>query len=188
MGDYYGEVWKKLPWYLKATAWYAKNVPPYRWLVEAATRRQLKKLAFHKNGTMGWINNMDKGRINAFYGSMEAYDNIPGWDGPMASLDHSQPYTLLNHGYDESKKDLSIEDLHQAAAFRGGSLVSKEWNGNMHQQLSWLCCQKHAFKMTPHVVLKGGHWCLDCISPPWDYRLLTQKNPFAEQILTPAGN
>jgi len=185
--DYYREVWKKLPWYLKATAWYAKHIPPFRWLVEAATRSQLKKLAFHEDGSMGWIENKDSGKINAFYGSMEAYKNIPGWDGPMPSQDHSQPCTRLDHGYDESKEELRIEDLHQAAAFRGGELVSKVWKGKMEQQLDWLCCQKHAFTMTPHAVLKGGHWCTECISPPWNYSVLAQKNPFAEQVLNPSG-
>ncbi len=185
--DYYSEVWKKLPIFLKATAWCAKYIPPFRWLVEAATRGQLKKLAYHRDGTMGWIENRDTERINAFYGSMEAYNKIPGWDGPMPSLDHSQTYTKLDHGYDGSKQELAIEDLHQAAEYRGGELESKEWDGNMHQQLDWLCCQKHAFNMTPHAIFKGGHWCIECISPPWNYSVLAQKNPFAEQVLNPSG-
>lgn len=181
--DYYREVWKKLPVFLKATAWFNKNISPFRWLVEAATRRQLKKLAYKPDGTMGWIENKDSGRINAFYGSMEAYNNIPGWDGPMPSLDHAQAHVRIDHGYDESKEELTLADLKYAAEYRGGELVSKEWKENMHQQLDWLCCQKHAFKMTPHAVLKGGHWCTECISPPWDYTMLAQKNPFAEQVL-----
>ncbi len=183
MEDFFAEVWKKMPWYLKATAWQAKYIPPYRWLVEAATRGQLKKLAYMPDGTMGWIEKKDTGRINAFYGSLEAYNNIPGWDESMPSLDHSQAHTKLDHGYDESKEELSFEDLRQAAAFRGGELASKEWKGKMHQQLDWKCCQKHAFKMTPHAVLKGGHWCQECIAPPWNYSVLAQKNPFAEQVL-----
>jgi len=186
MEDYFAEVWSKMPWYLKATAWQAKYIPPFRWLVEVATRSQLKKLAYHKDGTMGWISNKDEGRINAFYGSLDAYNKIPDWDGPMPSLDLTQPYTKLNHGYDESKEELSLVDLHQAASFRGGELVSKEWSGKMHEQLDWECCQKHPFKMTPHAVLKGGHWCMECISPPWNYSVLAQKNPFAEQVLNPS--
>jgi len=187
MEDYFADVWKKMPWFLKATAWQAKYFPPYRWLVEAATRSQLKKLAYHKDGTMGWISNKDKGRINAFYGSMEAYQEIPGWDGPMPSFDHSQAYSRLNHGYDEAKKELTLEDLQEAAEFRGGSLVSNKWDGTMHLQLSWKCCQEHSFKMTPHAVLKGGHWCVECISPPWNYSVLAHKNPFAEQVLNLSG-
>jgi len=122
---------------------------------------------------------------------MEAYRSIPDWDQVEPSLDpsldHKQKYIRLDHGYDESKEKLSLEDLYQAAAFRGGELVSKEWNGKMHQQLDWKCCQKHAFRMTPHAMLKGGHWCQECISPPWNYSVLTQKNLFAEQVLNPSG-
>jgi len=185
MEDYFGEVWKQLPWYLKATAWYARYIPPYRALVEAVTRKQLKKLASHREGTLGWIRRKDMGRIRAFYGSMEAYEQIPGWEKDLPFLDHKQAHTRLDHGYNESKKELELSDLQQAAAFRGGELVSKEWKGNLHQPLSWVCCQQHPFMMTPHAVLKGGHWCPECIAPPWNYHLFLDQNQFAAQVLSP---
>jgi len=189
MESYFREVWNKLPIFLKATAWCSKYIPPFRSLVEAATRSQLKKLAYHEEGTMGWINSNNTERIKAFYGSMEAYQSIPDWDQVEPSLDpsmdHKQKHIQLDHGYDESKTELELTDLQQAAAFRGGELVSNEWNGNMHQQLSWLCCQKHSFEMSPHAVLKGGHWCLDCISPPWNYHAALDQNRFAAQVLKP---
>ncbi len=181
--EFFNEVREKLPGFLKATAWLAKAIPPYRWLVETATRSQLKKLAFMEDGTMGWISKQDEGKINAFYGSMEAFRNIPAWDQQMPSLDHDHEYTRLSHGYDESKKEFDLNDLQQAAEFRGGALISEEWNGDMHQQLSWSCCQGHTFTMTPHAVLKGGHWCHKCILSPWDYGTLKAKNPFAAQVL-----
>ena len=183
--DYFGEVWKKMPWYLKATAWYAKYIPPYRGFVEAVTRGQLKKLAHKDDGTMGWIRNNDTGKIKAFYGSMEAYQEIPGWDQQMPSLDQSQHHLKLDHGYDELKEMLTQEDLQKAAAFRGGNLKAENWDGNMHRSLKWKCCQGHAFSMTAHAVLKGGHWCTECISPPWNYGILAEKNPFAAQALKP---
>jgi hypothetical protein len=136
---------------------------------------------------MGWINSNNTERIKAFYGSMEAYQSIPDWDHVEPSLDpsldHKQKHIQLDHGYDESKTELEPTDLQQAAAFRGGELVSKEWNGNMHLQLSWMCCKKHSFMMTPHAVLKGGHWCLECISPPWKYDAILDQNRFAAQVL-----
>jgi len=185
MESYFREVWNNLPWYLKATAWYSKYIPSFRGLVEAATRSELKKLAYHEDGTMGWIHSNNTERIKAFYGSMEAYRSISDWDqvepSQDPSLDHQREYTRLEHGYDESKAKLEMKDLQQAADFRGGELVTKEWNGNMHLKLSWKCCQKHSFTMTPHAVLKGGHWCLECISPPWDYSVIAQKNRFAAQ-------
>lgn len=191
MEDYVHEVWNHLPWYLKVTAWYAKYIPPCRWFVEAATRRQLKRLAHREGGTMYWIRHNHTGRISAFYGSIEAFHSIPGWDhrkpSEDPSLDHSTGYNRLDHGYDESKKEFSLEDLQGAARFRGGQLRSEQWDGNMDATLSWNCCQEHTFEMTPHAVLKGGHWCLKCISPPWNYRVIAQKNHFAAQVLEP-GN
>lgn len=196
--DYFREVWKRMPWYLKATAWYSKHIPPYRWMVEAATRGQLKKLAHKEDGTMGWIRNNDDGRINAFYGSMEAYRKIPGWDQKGSAedgivdqsmdqlLDHTRAHKRLDHGYNESKEELELQDLHLAAAFRGGQLVSGKWDRDLGALLKWKCCQGHFFEMTPHAVLKGGHWCTECISPPWDYRVVAEKNPFAAQVLNPS--
>jgi hypothetical protein len=136
---------------------------------------------------MGWITNQDMERIQAFYGSVEDYQKIPGWDRHVPSLDPDQPHTRLDHGYDETKKELTHDDLRKAAEFRGGTLVTKDWEGNMHLPLDWLCCQGHAFRMSPHAVLKGGHWCIECISPPWNYQAIAGKNRFARQVMRPEG-
>jgi hypothetical protein len=101
----------------------------------------------------------------------------------MPSLDHDQPFRRLEHGYKEPGDKLQLEDLQQAAGFRGGELLAESWDGDMHAGLEWRCCQRHDFKMSPHAVLKGGHWCLDCIAPPWNYQVLSEKNPFAAQVL-----
>ena len=76
-----------------------------------------------------------------------------------------------------------MQDLQKAAAFRGGQLMTADWDGDLHKALKWECCQGHAFTMTAHAVLKGGHWCMDCIAPPWDYQVQIEKNPFAAQVL-----
>jgi len=212
--DYYREVWKKLPWHLKMTAWLCKYMPPFRWLVQSVTRSQLKKLALKPGGTLHWIEAGDTGKISAFYGSLETYQSVPGWGEQMPPPDHHQSYRRLDHGYDESKLILDIGDLQQAAAFRGGSLKGEiikggsgedrsgegrsgegdrgegasegaGWNGDMHQKLAWSCCQGHSFEMTPHAVLRGGHWCLKCIATTSNYVEVAAKNSFAAQVLLP---
>lgn len=147
------------------------------------THMQLKSLARKNDGTLAWIRNGDEGRIEAFYGSMENYHRIPGWGIDMPSLDHNQEYRRLDHGYDESKEEISLEDLEKSAQFRGGSLVSSTWDGNMRSGLTWKCCMEHTFEMTPLAVLKGGHWCVECISLPVDNREIAKKSDFAAQIL-----
>lgn len=188
MEDYYQEVRKKMPWYLKITAWCSQYIPPFRWLVQAATRSELKKLAHKEDGTMGWIKNNDAGKIQAFYGSREAWEEIPGWDQQMPSLDIHQAFFRLEHGYDETKTEFEVEDLKHAAQFRGGALISDHWEHGMHESLEWKCAFGHEFQMTPHAVLKGGHWCLECISPPWNYEDLAGKSRFAAQVLDPVGS
>ena len=183
MEDFYKDVRNTLPRYLKITSWVNKYIPPCRWIVQKATHNQLKKLAQRKDGTLGWIRSSDNGKINAFFGSLEQYREIPGWGEEMPSLEHEQDHTKLDHGYDESKEHLDFEDLQRTAVFRGGSIESPVWEGDMQAPLYWKCCQDHTFLMTPHAVLKGGHWCLECISPPWKYREVAAKNNFAAQVL-----
>ena len=185
MEDFYQEVWRKLPWYLKTTAWCNKYIPPYKWFVQLITHGQLKRLAHKPEGTMHWSGEGNTGKIHAFFGSLEDYGEIPGWDELMPSLDRQQDFRRLDHGYDESKETLKVDDLQQAAQFRGGLLVSDDWNGDMHVSLTWKCCQDHTFEMSPHTVLKGGHWCVDCILPPWNYQEFTGKSKFAMQVLIP---
>jgi nucleoside-diphosphate-sugar epimerase len=188
MEDFYSEVWAGFPWYLKATAWFNKWVPPFRWLVEKATYLQLKRLTGQEEGTLRWIRQHHQERIIDFFGSCSAWKEIPGWDRPLPSLDIEQPFQRLDHGYDESKEQLVQSDLQEAARFRGGSLQSAGWKGDMDQLLEWKCCQGHDFRMTPRSVLLGGHWCRRCIDPPWDYEAFAGKNSFAAQVLKPDIN
>jgi nucleoside-diphosphate-sugar epimerase len=184
MEDYFTDVWNTFPWYLKMVSWMNKKIPPFRWIVEGATKMQLRRLTRHqKDGTMHWFTSGEEDKIRAFFGSTEAYLKIPGWNVDMPSLDHGMDFIRLDHGYDEKKKRLSQKDLQDAAAFRGGKLLTGYWNGDMHEKLEWTCCQEHTFQSTPYAVLKAGHWCVDCISPPWNYDLIAAKSPFFRQIL-----
>lgn len=180
--DFYVDVKLSLPWYLKMTAWQCKYIPPVRWLVEKITWKTLKKLAHEPEGTLRWIKDRDQERISAFFGSLERWQAIPGWDLDMPRLDLELPHQKLDHGYDEEKEELGWEDLQQAAVFRGGALKESSWDGEWHVKLSWECCLDHSFEMTPHAVLKGGHWCPECLTPPWKTEEIARKNPFVGQL------
>ena len=82
------------------------------------------------------------------------------------------------------KRQLNVADLKQAASFRGGTLKESTWNGDMHMKLSWECCLGHPFEMTPHAVLKGGHWCQECLSPPWKTAEIAAKSKFVGQLFS----
>jgi hypothetical protein len=180
--DYYADLKRNFPWYLKLVARLNKYFPPLRWLVEKVTWKTLKNSAKKAEGTMRWIGEENKERIKAFYGSLEQFEAIPDWATDLPSLDHGKNFQRLDHGYDESKEQLEIEDLQEVASFRGGGLKDKSWKGDMHKKVVWDCCLGHSFEMTPHAVLKGGHWCPECLEPPWKTEELVKKNKFVGQL------
>ena len=138
-------------------------------------------------GTQNWIKNNNKNRINAYYGSMEAYNNIKPWK----EADLSRPSDnaiILNHGYDESKprEVWTIEDMRMAAEFRGGKCISETMvKGDWRTPLEWECQFGHRFKASPVLVLLGGHWCPECLPSPWNYDEIAKGNPFFAQVWTP---
>ena len=90
---------------------------------------------------------------------------------------------LLRHGYDESKaiSEWTLSDCEDAARFRGGALVSNEYNG-AYNKLVWRCADGHEFEASPFAVLRAGHWCEKCCQPtPWDFDRLSKNNEFFAQ-------
>lgn len=160
----------------------AKYAPA--WFIRNVVFRQVANKPF---GTLYWRKYDVEPRITAFFGSREAWDAIPGWDG-FKLVRPSKTPTLLDHGYDESKplNDLSIEDMQQAARFRGGECLSTEMTkGDLYTPLTWRCAQGHEFRATPALVLLGGFWCEQEEPMPWDYDAEARRNPFFAQVWTP---
>ncbi|MFO7668569.1 MAG: NAD(P)-dependent oxidoreductase [Bacteroidales bacterium] len=182
--EFYVEVKRNLPWYLKLTAKACSFSPLLRWVIEQVTRKKLERIALEPEGTLRWIREGNMEKIHAFFGSEAQHRAIPGWETEMPSLDPNLPYHRLDHGYDETREKPGAEDLQQAAYFRGGALKEHSWNGDMHTRVSWSCCLGHSFGMTPHAVLKGGHWCPQCLTPPWKTAEIAKKSKFVGQLFT----
>lgn len=150
-----------------------------------------------EHGTQWWIKNRVSKRINAYYGSLEAYKSIKPWS--QTDLSHnSREAVILNHGYDESKplSELTIDDLQKAAAFRGGKLLSTKpaiTESLMDTPLEWQCAEGHTFTATPRLILLGGHWCDQCFpwpykdknERPWQWDREAKRNPFFAQLWAP---
>lgn len=180
--DHYRQVLDNRPFSLKVVAMLSK-VPGIRTLIQNQAYKRMKKMVSGKDGTLYWYDNHNERRIRAFYGSFEKYEAIPGWEEDMPNL---RPESKrLDHGYDESKETLEVPDLQGAARFRGGELLSKEWSRNMYEQLEWRCAFSHEFKGSPYLVLKTGHWCPECVAPPWRDDEIARKNPFFAQVWYP---
>jgi hypothetical protein len=148
----------------------------------------MRPMAYKKKwGTQWWIKNNDTERIAAYYGSIEKYRAIKPWAEQDLSHPSDEPI-LLNHGYDESKSrdEWTIDDMRQAAEFRGGKCLSTSMTkGDWRTPLEWECQFGHRFSASPALVLLGGHWCPECLPAPWNYDEISKGNPFFAQVWTP---
>lgn len=191
------DFWKRLKrryWYFKL----GKAVP-----TGLLSKLVIQRLFKNPNSPKYWINHNETGKLCAFYGSKDAACKVPrSWsDYPLLNKGRSEEgevdYVdlidinkagryLLDHGYDESKKDadLDIEDMRSAAAFRGGRCLSQAMErGNLYAKLDWECHDGHKFSASPYTVLKAGHWCSECCQPPpWRFGLLAKTIPFFAQV------
>lgn len=175
--EYFRETVKKAPWWVKL----APLAPA------PVIKKMMKKVALTKDeGTLDWIRRTDcEDKIEAFFGSRQDRDRIPGWDKIDLSRPSESPH-LLSHGYDETKPccELGLEDMRHAAAFRGGKCLSAGMGpGALDIPLEWECAFGHRFSATPRTILKGGHWCPDCLPAPWRYEEEALRNPFIAQIV-----
>ena len=182
MEDYKVQMKKAMPKSLLIVGKLCKAIPAFGRIVEKATYNRLKKMAEKPDGTLGWINNKNDMRVSAFYGSYENFENIPDWDVDMPDMNHDVPFERLNHGYDEKKEKLDLTDLQGAAKYRGGQMVSTQWDGDLFTTLKWKCAFGHEFSAKPYTIIKAGHWCPECLAPPWDYDEIAKKNPFFAQV------
>lgn len=149
---------------------------------EAAIRQGFEQMVDSSTGTRFWRTHGFEQRMRAFYGSSEAWDAIPGWDIDMPAMPAEVAPKLLEHGYDESRARLDIADLRDAAGFRGGRLVSADWDGNWASRLDWEDADGRRFSASPNLVLKAGHWSPHEAAPPWDFDRVARANPFFAQV------
>ena len=171
----------------------AKSLP---WGIKFASKTHIAKLFPHcvKLAMRAMANSKEHG----YYGSLEAYKAIPDWKHFDVSH-NSEEYTLLDHGYDESKPkdEFTLADMQKAAEFRGGKCLSKKMTkGDWDTQLEWEDAEGRTFKASPRLVLLGGHWSpFDVPYPyahepqekqiPWHWDRVSKQNPFFAQLWAP---
>lgn len=186
MEDYFEIMRKSRPFFLKIVAKLCQWSKRFQRFIQKETRKRLEAEAMDKTGTLYWYKNKMDMRISAFYKDYETFDSVPDWGVDMPLFSDPEPeWHPLNHGYDESKQRLDLEDLKGAAKFRGGQCLSTEWDGDMYKKIKWKCADGHEFELKPYTVLKAGHWCADCLPPPWTYDEQAEKNPFFAQVWYP---
>jgi len=154
--------------------------------VEQATYEMNRALVEkHRNGTAYWYAQGQDLRILAFFKDYATYEAIPDWGAGTSLWEAEAEWKRLEHGYDESKPRLELSDLQGAARFRGGACLAPAWNGDWYAALPWSCALGHEFNAKPYTVLKAGHWCPQCVPPPWNYDEEARRNPFFAQVWYP---
>lgn len=176
--DYFRRMSRQVPWFYHLAALCPSFV----------FKMVLRPLAnAEKWGTQWWIKNNIEDRIVAYYGSREKWESIKPWKEQDLTPPSKTPLHL-NHGFDETKSrdEWTIEDMQQAAAFRGGKCLSESMvKGDWRTPLEWECQFGHRFKASPALVLLGGHWCPECLPAPWNYGEIAKGNPFFAQVWHP---
>jgi hypothetical protein len=181
--DYWQEISKDMPLNLRFVAFLSRLFPAFRKKVEQSAYNLMKNLVEnHRNGTAFWYQNRNDQRISAFYKDYGTYEAIPEWDDEDFDVEPDPAWRRLDHGYDETKSLLALSDLQAAAVYRGGECLADEWNSDMFTSLDWQCASGHEFQARPNTILKAGHWCPECMAPPWDFDKQAEDNPFFAQV------
>lgn len=190
--EYFDRLASQVEFYFKIPRYLPKN------LVAACAKPFMKKIAATPGfGTLDWAEKNDKVRMSAYFGSKEEWEKIPTkWeDYEIIKFDKDNSAAeqyKLDHGYDESKpeSELDIEDMKQAAKFRGGECLSDTMTkGDLATKLTWKCGHCGAeFEASPALILLGGHWCPECYIPQkeWNYDEIAKTNPFFAQVWYPS--
>ena len=178
-------MYQNRPFYLKFVASISNKSKRFKKMIQKVTRKKLEKMALDKAGTLYWYQQKKDMRISAFYKDYETFEAIPDWGMEMPDFNVNQDWIKLDHGYDENKSPLELEDLKKAAEFRGGKCISETWDGDMYTLLDWKCAHDHDFKAKTYTILKAGHWCPNCLPPPWNYDNIAKKNLFFSQVWYP---
>lgn len=124
-----------------------------------------------------WIKDGNDPYVNAFFGSREAWEGIPNWDG--APIKRAASEAPASHPVGRADQ-MDIAGLRDFAALRGGSLESASVDSPAHR-LHWTCGQGHAFEASPNLLVGAGYWCPTCAprvedTSGWDFQAQSQQD------------
>jgi nucleoside-diphosphate-sugar epimerase len=118
-----------------------------------------------------WIQNDDKEKICAFFGSREAWEKIPGWDEYVLERDTRD----LRVKQDPLTKEYTLKDMQELAKSRGGQCLSTAYK-DIKSKLKWKCAFGHEWEASPRSPLTGI-WCPKCVPPPWNWDAIAKTDP-----------
>lgn len=145
-------------------------------------RKRIHALSRAEGGSMHWVRNDKHEQIDSYFGSRSAWESIPGWNG-FAFASPSDTPSSLEHGLDKPLDEAgwSLADMRRAADFRGGRCLSTHMEGPCGK-LDWQCPMGHEFRMSPNLMMAGGHWCPTCMVDPDCYPAVAARSPYFRQV------
>lgn len=166
-----------LPWYFRLTP----LAPAF--LIKAFMKRIAAKRPF---GPLAWLADSApelpdspgkrhaEARVKAFFGSRHQHDLISDWAHrrptklSVVTPAHDTHGTLeaattgMSVWSDKPEERIEAADLQAIAAKLGGRLMS--WpGGKLDSPAEWSCRCGHRFSMRPASLIRGGHWCQQCL-------------------------
>ena len=151
-------------------------------------RSTFKEALNSEHGTKHFIDADMEDRIDAYWGSREAWEALPEKLSDMNHFTDWETVVQIDHGYDETKpeEELNLEDMQKAVSFRGGELLSPSMiKGDWKSKLKMRCAFGHTFEASPRLILEGGHWCPECERKSWNYGNRAKVDPFFAQVWNP---
>ena len=164
------------------------RLPGGQKLMGIIIRSTFNKLLDSEHGTRHFIQANMEDHIDAYWGSRKKWEALPEKASQMDHFTDWDKVVPIDHGYDESKpeEDLTLDDMKDAAQFRGGECLSKSMKqGDWTGKLSFRCAFGHTFEASPRLVLEGGHWCPECERKSWNYGARAKVDPFFAQVWNP---
>lgn len=125
-----------------------------------------------------WIEQGNDAYVEAFFGSREAWEAIPGWDGAPIEGATSVPPEAPPVGRPEA---MNLAGLEAFAALRGGTCEASEF-ADAGQRLEWTCGRGHRFEASPRLLVGAGYWCPTCAPrveevSGWNHRARSKQDP-----------
>lgn len=167
------------------------KLPGGQRLMGSMMKKVFLKEARTEHGTVRFIEQNMEAHIDAYWGSKEAWQAIPGNINDFEHFTDWNKIVWIDHGYDETKpeSELNLADMKGAAQFRGGSCNSASMKtGDWKGKLDFTCAFGHRFSASPRLVLEGGHWCPECERKSWNYAARAKVDPFFAQVWDPLHN
>ncbi|HPQ69065.1 MAG TPA: NAD(P)-dependent oxidoreductase [bacterium] len=119
------------------------------------SRLYMKRLA----DPLKWIAAGKQEIVKAFYGGPDEWKKIPAW---------GEPFAVQRQASERPPLPTTPE---QWAQSRGGELLER--GDGKHQ---WRCGFGHEFEASPKTIA-AGHWCPQCMAPPWNYAEIAKRDP-----------